>query len=184
MLIPLGILAAGAGGGPTSDYQLISTVFGTGSSSSITFSSIPSTFRHLEIRYVGKLASSAGRLYLRMNGVSSTSYRTHRIRATGSSIGTTDHGSATQIDFQHGFDSSSSNIFAGGVISIFDYSSTSKNTTARGFYGTTDPGQATTANLDSGVFFSTEAVNSLTISVSAAINITSDSRFSLYGIKE
>jgi hypothetical protein len=168
-----------------SSYQLISTVFGTGSSSSITFSSIPQTFTRLELRYSGRAPTASGtNLWLRMNGVSTASYGTQRIRATGTSIGTNGFGNSNQIFLEHGLDANGSSIFVGGVISIYDYSNTSKNTTSRALYGSTDSSVSTTACLVSGVFVSTAAVSSLSITTANGLNITSDSRFSLYGIKE
>ena len=37
-----------------SSFESIATVSGTGSSGTITFSSIPATYKHLQIRYIGK----------------------------------------------------------------------------------------------------------------------------------
>jgi hypothetical protein len=185
MLIPLGILAAaGAGGGPTSDYQLISTVFGTGSSSVITFSSIPQTFINLELRYSGRAPIASGtNIFLRMNGITSSSYGFQRLRVTSGSVGTSGSGNTANIFLENALDANASGVFCGGVISIFDYSNTSKNTTTRALYGSTDNTVSSTACLVSGVFVNTAAVSSLSITTANGLNFTSDSRFSLYGIK-
>ena len=181
MLIPLGILAA-SGAGFVDAYEHIATAFGTGSSATITFSDIPQDYKHLQIRYMGRPASSGGRLYLRMNGVSSASnYRSHALFASSTTNSSVDYTTSTAIDFQRGFDITTANAFIGGIIDLLDYTSTSKNTTIRALYG--GVGNANAIHLQSGVFRNTAAVTSLTMTNNAAINITSTSRFSLYGIR-
>jgi hypothetical protein len=181
MLIPLGFLA-GSGGGVDSDYELIATAFGTGASATITFADIPQDYKHLQIRYMGRVASSGARLYLRMNGVSSSgNYRSHALFGAGTSNGSVDYTVSTAIDFQKGFDITTTDAFIGGIIDLLDYTSTSKNTTIRALYGS--QGNSNGLYLQSGVFLDTAAVTSLTITNNVAINITATSRFSLYGIK-
>jgi hypothetical protein len=181
MLIPLGFLA-GSGGGVDSDYELIATAFGTGASATITFADIPQDYKHLQIRYMGRVASSGARLYLRMNGVSSSgNYKGHALFGSSTTVSSVNYAVSTAIDFQSGFDITTTNAFIGGVIDLLDYTSTSKNTTIRALYG--GVGNVNAIHLQSGVFLNTAAVTSLTITNNAAINITATSRFSLYGIK-
>jgi hypothetical protein len=181
MLIPLGFLAA-SGAGVVDAYEHIATAFGTGSSATITFADIPQDYKHLQIRYMGRVASSGARLYLRMNGVSSSgNYRSHALFASSTTNSSVNYTLSTAIDFQRGFDITTSAAFIGGIIEVLDYTSTSKNTTVRGLYG--GVGNVNAVHLQSGVFLNTAAVTSLTITNNAAINITSTSRFSLYGIK-
>jgi hypothetical protein len=183
-LSALGIFSAAGAGGlvAAGDYELIATAFGTGSSDTITFSDIPQDYKHLQIRYMGRLASSGARLYLRMNGVSTSgNYRSHALFGTGTSVSSVDYTLGTAIDFQRGFDITTTNAFIGGIIDVLDYTSTSKNTTVRSLYG--GLGNVNGVHLQSGVFLNTAAVTSLTITNNAAINITATSRFSLYGIR-
>jgi hypothetical protein len=182
---PLGILsAAGADVGPVfaSDYELISTAFGTGSSGVITFSSIPATYKHLQIRYTAKNSSSATQMNITMNGITTNSYIRHSLFGNGSSV-TSNASSTSQPAIQLVESmavSTTANQVAAGVIDILDYLSTSKNTTIRALYGST--GDANRMYLSSGALFDTAAITSVTLTASAN-NYTTSSRFSLYGIK-
>jgi hypothetical protein len=181
---PLGILsAAGAGGVPfESDYELISTAFGTGSSGVIDFTSIPATYKHLQIRYTAKNSSSATQMNITMNGVTSGVYMRHSLLGNGSAVSSTASStSQTAIQLVESMASSTTaSAVAAGVIDILDYSSTSKNTTIRALYGMAD--NINRIYLSSGLYNETTAVSSLTLTASAN-NFAALSRFSLYGIK-
>jgi len=51
MHIPLGILAA-SGGGAAGAFESIATVTATGSQTSLTFTSIPNTYQHLQLMFL------------------------------------------------------------------------------------------------------------------------------------
>jgi hypothetical protein len=181
MLIPLGILAA-SGAGVDSDYELIATTFGTGSSGTITFSSIPQTYKHLQIRSVQKSTASNNRLVrMRFNGVSSASYSTHFIQGSGSSIGSFNITSGTFVELFYSAFASAANSFGAGIVDVLDYSSTTKNTTVRVLSGQTQP-DADNVRFTSGLFINTAAVTSVSFEA-AADSFNSLTRFSLYGIK-
>jgi len=79
-----GAAAAGA-------FESIASASGTGSSGTITFSSIPSTYQHLQIRGTAD-SSGAGTqqdLFITLNGVTSASYTWHQVRATGVGVSPT-----------------------------------------------------------------------------------------------
>jgi hypothetical protein len=181
---PLGVLSAAAQVGPVpiiSDYELISTAFGTGSSGVITFSSIPQTYKHLQIRYTAKNTSTASTMLVRFNGDTTSNYGSHSLRSDGSAMSFTSSITATSISLFDGMSQSTTgNSFSGGIIDIIDYTSASKNKTLKSIYGS----QITPSSLgiNSGFLNNTSALTSLTITASSA-NFTSDSRFSLYGIK-
>jgi hypothetical protein len=190
-LSALGIFsAAGAGGGVSlSDYELISTqVLGT-ATPSVTFSSLgdySSTYKHLQIRFTGRTATSqyAQEFTLRFNGVSSSSYSWHFLRGDGSSVASTG-GSTQNAMFVGQFSSalSATNNYGSGVVDILDAYSTTKNKTVRGLSGIVDSG-LTRMTFYSGLFQSTNATSSLTIySQNFSDNINAGSRFSLYGLK-
>jgi hypothetical protein len=181
MLIPLGFLAS-SGGGFETDYELISTAFGTGSSGVIDFTSIPATYKHLQIRYTTKNSSSSTQMNITMNGVTSGVYMRHSLLGTGSAVSSTASlTSQTAIQlFQSMASSTTASAVAAGVIDILDYSSTSKNTTIRALYGMAD--NINRIYLSSGLYNQTTAVSSLTLTASVN-NFAALSRFSLYGIK-
>ena len=188
MLIPFGVFsAAGAGGGAAAgSYELISTAYGTGASNTITFSSIPSTYKHLQIRWVARTtnAANATEIRYRLNGDSGSNYWSHALVGNGSTV-TSTSSTALSAHMSQTFNvsaSSTADSFGAGIIDLLDYASTTKNKTVKTFAG-----YATTANdvrLSSGVWNSTAAVNSFTLTnASSTSYFTTTSRFSLYGIK-
>jgi hypothetical protein len=183
MLIPFGVLsAAGAGGEPLiPDYELIATANGTGSSGTITFSSIPTDYKHLQIRYTSKNTGSSEDLYLRFNGITTTSYATHQLQGRSTTIESSANTGLTFIFLERAAATSTlANSFGAGVIDILDYTSTSKNTTLRALFGKNDNNN--NVQLRSGLFINTAAINSISI-LTSANNHTTTSRFSLYGLK-
>jgi hypothetical protein len=164
-------------------YELISTAYGTGSSGTITFSSIPSTYKHLQIRYAA--ATTAGgdpTLYMRVNGDTGNSYAYHRLFATGASVLSNKGTIISYMDFDMNLaDPTYTDVYAPAVIDILDYASTSKNKTVRAFTGLNRSGYTRVA-LSSGAFFNTAAVTSVSLFSFSAM-LTTGSRFSLYGIK-
>jgi len=190
--IPLGFWAtAGASAAVAGSYELISTAYGTGSSDTITFSSIPQTYKHLQFRCVVKTtASAAARSWgIRLNNQSGVSYRSHFLRGYGS-VQTADAGGGNddRIRFDDGIIGSTTgytNIYTGSIIDILDYSSTLKNSTTRNFGGfSVSSTEANRVFLASGMIDGTGAVSTVSfIPQGAGDNITSASRISLYGIK-
>lgn len=184
-LSPLGIFSA-AGSSLPPAFELIATGFGTGSNSAITFSSIPQTYKHLQIRYTGKHASSTRNLELRMNNVSGNFYFRKSMLGNGTAISSTNSGTAAtgSILLTDGLMSSSpSGAAAVGIIDIFDYQDTSKNTTIRANYGQVDTtNNVCRVNLTSGFWNNTAAATAISLQVPAG-QFESNTRFSLYGIK-
>jgi hypothetical protein len=181
MLIPLGILAA-SGAGVASDYELIATAFGTGSSGTITFSSIPATYKHLQVRYTAKNTLSNSFMLMRFNGITTNgAYRYHRLRGSGTVVSSSESGSTNAIEMDASMASSTTTgAVSAGVIDILDYASSSKNTTIRALYGQAGP--ANTIYLASGALFNTAAITSLSL-ITGANSFATTTRFSLYGIK-
>jgi hypothetical protein len=181
MLIPLGILAAsGAGGGGS--YESIASATGTGSSGVITFSSIPSTYKHLQIRMIARdnTAATHNLVYINFNGDTGNNYSFHFLRGNGSAASASGAASAAAINYG-GVASGTAATIAPTITDIIDYASTSKYKTTRSITGFDDN---TNGNvwLCSGLWQSTSAVNSLTLTNPSA-NFTTTSIFALYGIK-
>ena len=187
MLIPFGVFsAAGSGGGAAAGaYELIESQILTGTSGSITFSSIPSTYKHLEIRAVTRTnrANTKEDFGMRLNSDSATNYSWHYLDGGGASVASS--GGATQNVMYVGFGTPAStetaNIFGASITSILDYASTAKYKTIRTLYGT--KGGTPDIALISGNWRSTAAVTSVTLLPMQTGSFVSGSRFSLYGIK-
>ena len=186
MLIPFGILsAAGVQLAPTGSYDLISTTILGTSAASVTFSNLgdySSTYKHLQIRSVGKTTLSgdgAENLVLRFNGDTGSNYARHFLQAQSS---TATSGNAVSTSYVSGGILPTNAIAAFGVnvCDVLDAYSTTKNKTTRTFYGS--PSALSFVGLGSGVWLNTASITSITLSSSGG-NLNTGSRFSLYGIK-
>ncbi len=181
---------------PGGDYESIATVtVGSGGTASVTFSSIPSTYKHLQIRFFGKADTSsnyAQNAWLRFNGDTGTNYARHNLIGYSGGVSSASAGSDTSQTFMllaGGFSSGNWNSSTGGagVIDILDYADTNKNKTVRALNGSESNDSSTLISLvalSSGLWMSTAAVSSITILV--ANNtwlITENSKFALYGMK-
>lgn len=184
MLIPLGILAtAGAGGGGA--YEWIATAAGDGTTTStLTLSSIPSDYKHLQVRYFSRSTANTGTFSMRINGVTTSSYARHELIGSASTTSSTNSSSQTSIQYLLGTAGSGApgQSYRGGVIDIVDYTSTSKNKTVRALYGGADNTQTTKVALLSGLFLDTTAITSLSFIVGSGF-FEGDTRFALYGMR-
>lgn len=174
---------AAAGGG---SFESIATASGTGSSATITLSSIPSTYQHLQIRILGRstAAQTNTDLYIRYNS-STSGYANHGIQADGSIADTkTDINGAEMIIYRSlTGDSAAAGIMGAALIDIDDYASTTKNKTLRCLSGQTRPADAQgTLFVQGGFLNNTAAISSLTFTLGVG-NWNTASRISLYGIK-
>ena len=177
----LGIWAsAQQGANQPGDYESIATVtVGAGGSSSITFSSIPSTYQHLQMRGIFR-PTTASWVIANFNGDTSANYSMHDLRGDSSSASA---GSAIEpyVYFILGA-TTASNTFAAGVIDILDYANTNKFKTLRSLSGI-DTNGGGNIDLTSGNWRSTNAITSITLSLNAGGSIPQYSSFALYGIK-
>ena len=169
---------------PSGAYDSIATTTLGSSQTTVTFSSIPSTYTHLQIRMLTK-SGHAGIEdgYVRLNSDTGSNYSWHIMTGNGSSTAAY---SGTSAGFMRGFrqvgNSSSANVFSGTVIDILDYANTSKNKTIRGLSGYDNNG-AGDMSLYSGNWMSTTAVNTITLTTETGSNFLQYSSFALYGIK-
>lgn len=172
-LFPLGLISQG-GGAAGNALELISTAYGTGSSGTITFSSIPAGYKHLQLRYVA-LSGQANWCYILLNGDSGANYASHYLQGNGSSVSS---GSLAPSQSNMGFMALAGNSTPGmGIIDFLDVSSSTKNKTVRSLHAfPTNP-----VALSSGVWLSTSAVTSVTL-VHPSSTYSTASRFSLYGV--
>lgn len=183
--ILLGILNSQVTASAAGAYDLLQTTVLTSSASSVTFSSIPSDYKHLQIRAVirgNDVNYGAAYLRIRTNGDTSSSYAFHSLYGDGSSV--TSNGFSSQsylMNFIYPEDGATANMFSPIVLDVLDYASTNKNTTFKMFAGGQVSGNERSA-LYSGLWNNTSAVNSL-LFYPAGGSFKTGSRFSLYGIK-
>jgi hypothetical protein len=178
------LLESGAGGGGGS-YESIATVTATGVEASLTFSSIPSTYKHLQMRFRAQdtnVGTSQDALKIRLNSDSGTNYTEHILRGSGSSAVASGVTGRNELRMDAAITQLGSvNIFGVGVMDLIDYASTTKYKTMRGFSGQ-DRNGAGSVNLSSGLWLNTAAVTSIQVLPESAL-FASGSVFSLYGIK-
>lgn len=159
------------------DYQSISTVTVGGTSvSSVTFSSIPATFQHLQIRmYLNSAATNDVGMYF--NGDNNSAW--HFLKGDGASA--TAGASTYQAGSGYTTVNGTSTSPGGAITDIIDYANQNKFKTVRtlGGYDANGSGQIA---LRSMYWASTAAITSVTI-VAATSNFTQYSSLALYGIK-
>ena len=174
----ISLLAGNAAYIPNS-YESIATVTVGSAVSSITFSSIPSTYTHLQIRFIAKVATGSGNYFLQFNSDTASNYNSHLLYGSGSSALALADSSWAGINLVSG----SSTQFSGGVVDILDYTNTNKNKTVRTLGGF-DANGSGFVNFYCGLWRNTAAVTSITIrELINGSNLTQYSSFALYGIK-
>jgi hypothetical protein len=180
-MIPLGVLAAQAPG-EVAAYELIATQTLTAAVSSITFSTIPQDYKHLQLRIIlrGSAATSFGWQWLQISLNGTNLNRYHEVRAMDGSFSAAN--GPNSFTFPITGNNQGANIFGSGIIDITDYSSTSKNTTIRSIGGQTDATRRVIV-LSGGLQTSTSAVTSIGFTPQNGGNFIANSRISLYGIK-
>ena len=186
-LIPFGFWAA-SGGGAAGAFDLLETTTLTSTASSVTFSGLGaySDYKHLQVRMVGR-TDRANQMdsgtFIRLNGVSSSSYAYHHLYGDGSGPYSSSASSQTSMVMPTmAAANSGTSVYGLAIIDILDYAATTKNTTIRILNGTSTTSQRTIA-LTSGLFNSTAAITSVSAHPQSGNNWVSGSRFSLYGVK-
>ena len=169
------------------DYESIATTtVGSGGSSTVTFSSIPSTFKHLQIRAIARDASATNdvtSIKLVINSDTSSTYTRHILYADGSSVSSA-YNATTGFCYaggvvQGGF---TANVFAANVMDILDYANTNKYKTLRNLSGADGNGSGQ-MTLVSNLWQSSSAITTLSFTSFSGSNFAQYSQFALYGIK-
>lgn len=180
-----GIIASSGGAAAGGSYESIATVtVGAGGSSSISFTSIPSTYQHLQIRMISQQNASLndyGNINLTVNSDSGSNYAYHMLYGYGTGVGAENFTSRTLAKLPVSYLTSGS-IFSATVCDILDYANTNKYKTIRTLGGNDANGSANFIAMYSGLWMSTSAITSLTLAGHNG-NFTQYSSFALYGIK-
>jgi hypothetical protein len=168
------------------DYESIATVtVGAGGVSSVSFSSIPSTYQHLQVRFIARSTSAgtADPAVVRLNGISSSTYSIHYLWGDGSSANAA---ATTSYSYTYGgylpASGATASVFGASVWDLLDYSNTNKYKTIRSLNGV-DTNGAGNARFTSGLVQTTDAISSITFTTDNAANFAQYSSFALYGIK-
>lgn len=175
---------------PPSSYESIATASGSGTT--FTLSSIPSTYKSIQIRCLVKTnftaAADVTGLRIRFNGDTGTNYAYHSLLGNGAAASSENATSTNEINIPICVGSAASvgsSTFGAAIIDIVDYASTTKYKTLRSFAGA----NANLANtqykvaLQSGLWMSTSALTSITFTNDNADSFVAGTTFALYGIK-
>lgn len=158
----------------------------TTTTATISFSSIPQTYQHLQIRFIAKdttTTSVSDHLYLTMNGLTTSTYYNHTLYGDNTTIGSTSFLTQPNLIIRNSVFRSNAtyaNMFGVGIIDIHDYKSTSKHKTIRAFSGRDGNGDGTVA-LSSGVYPSTSAITTIALAPGSGSFVAGTS-IALYGI--
>jgi hypothetical protein len=172
-----------------SNFFSIATVTGTGNPSALTFSSIPSGYKSLQIRGIARDNTgggvTSGILKITFNGDNGSNYSYHRIFGAGLGTIVTDAtASSTFIQLAGTVGSAvTANAYGVSIVDIIDYTSTTKYKTSKvisggNFNGGTSSGD--NVGMSSGLWSSTSAITSVTITTPNTF--TSNTTFTLYGV--
>ena len=180
-----GIIASQISGhlaSPTSYESIATYTVGSGGQSSITFSSIPSTYKHLQLRYISRNTSAAYYIRMELNSDSGSNYANHYLIGNASSASATSGTAQSYMDIPRSAGAYSSSILNAGVVDLLDYQNTNKYKTMRGLGGYDTNGNGQVVDFISGLWMSTAAINRIYL-FSYLGNFAEYSKFALYGIK-
>jgi hypothetical protein len=170
----------------TNSYESIATVtVGSGGSSTITFSSIPATYTHLQLRALTRSNNGAvqnNSIGIRLNSDTGNNYNSHFIGGTGSSVTVGAYGTDSYMYLPTGGGgNASASVFGVAIIDILDYSNSNKYKTVRSLSGVDNNGDGH-LRFASGLWMNTNAVTTILIDGRGDI-FQQYSSFALYGIK-
>lgn len=186
----LGIWASQISGhlwAPAGAYDALATVtVPSGGAASITFSGIPTGYKHLQIRGIAKLADAgSGDLYhqIRYNEDSGSNYSWHMMYGIGSGPMYGTGGASTTSMTPYGLPIAGNNgAFGGFIMDVLDYASVTKNKTMRMFTGWDGNGNGDLLEASGAWYNSSTAINSISFTSPAGV-YQQYSQFALYGVR-
>jgi hypothetical protein len=164
-------------------FESIATTTLGSSTSTVTFSSIPTGYKHLQIRMINRgTGTSAFTILVRVNGDTGSNYAHHFLEGDGASAVAGGSASQTYITFYaQPKSNATANVFGAYIIDVLDYANTNKNKTFR-HLGGFDANGSGYVDLDSGLWMSNSAITSIEFTTGAT-SFAQYSHFALYGIK-
>jgi trimeric autotransporter adhesin len=154
----------------------LATITSTGGETSLTFSSIPTTYTHLCIRGIGKVSSGTS-IAVTFNADNGSNYNSAAVynKAYTSTVAT------TNMQLLYGVSNNISNVVGIMLLDIYDYASTTKAKTIKAYDGLVYSGSYNSEWLRSGSWMSNTAINSITLTFTGTL--AANTSYALYGIK-
>lgn len=166
----------------------IGVVVLSATASSVTFSSIPQTYTHLQLRAFTKNGTSSGvetSMLFQFNSDATYTnyYGRHLLYGDGASAAAAANNTSSWVGAFSGVTAqqATTSVFSSNIIDILDYTNTNKNKTVR-VLGGTDYNGSGTVIFGSGLWLNTAAITSIKV-VPFANDFATYSSFALYGIK-
>ena len=179
----LGIIASGIQNSiaNANSYESIATTTLTTTASSITFSSIPTTYQHLQIR-LSAASSTSQDIFFQLNGDTGSNYTKHFMYGTGASAAAGSTVPSTSGSLGYISANTDTNIFGTAVFDLLDYANTNKYKTSRSLTGYDNNGAGLLV-LYSSLWQNTAAVTSIALFPNSSGLFQQYTKAALYGIK-
>jgi len=169
----------------SSGMESIATYALTSSQATITFSSIPATFKHLQVRMLARtdVNGSTDNIQIYFNGDTSNAYSRHQFTSDfGSPASATADPDQPLFTGTIGGNTNNANVFGLAIIDVVDYSVSGKYKITKAFTGV-DYGTNGYMTQMAGSWNNTAVITSVSIAKQSGSNFVAGSRFALYGLK-
>jgi hypothetical protein len=183
-----GILASQISGhlfAPSGAYDSLATVTSP-AATSVTFSGIPTGYKHLQIRMIGRIdrAGEANDFFtIRYNLDTGSNYSWHALEGSGSAVyGESSSSTSLPRNGDIAATTAASGIFGVGVIDILDYTNTNKYKTTRTLTGR-DANGSGWVWFGSSLWMNTAAISTINILPTYGTGFQANTQFALYGVK-
>lgn len=163
--------------------SLATTYYSTGSGGDVTFSNVPTGYRHLQIRAFVRdtRADTTATWFLQFNADTGTNYSYHGMEQNGTSIGSVSSINTNSIQGITSAGQTGSSRFAAAVIDIFDANQTNKFKTVTYQSGFSNNGNVARLYTAAGTWRNTNAITSISFKPNTAF--AQYSHIALYGIE-
>jgi hypothetical protein len=168
-------------------YDALASVTLDANTASITFSGIPTGYKHLQIRGIGRTnratPADMDGLLIQFNGNTAANYSSHALRGDGSTASVASDVNYTGMEMYRLANLFvASTVMGAQIVDILDYANTSKYKTVRGLGGVDNNGSGQ-VSLNSGSWRDTAAVTSILLKPAVGTLFTAYTSFALYGVK-
>lgn len=164
----------------TNSYESIATVTVGSATPYVDFTSIVSTYKHLQLRMMGFTTNNFGAQF---NSDTSAVYTYHRIIGDGSNASASGASSTGRTLATFGAGNTTTSYPTVAIVDILDYTSTNKTKTLRTLAGHDNNGSGEVMLYSNLWTVTPAAIYSIRILIENGSNIGAGSHFALYGIK-
>ena len=161
----------------------LATVTLSSAQSSVAFVGIPQNYSYLELRWVAQdnRNTVGDNISVALNGDSTQSnYRSHRLLGYSGGVLAQDYGNSNGMGEISGGDTA--NVFGGSILTLVDYASPFKNKSFKTIGGIDNNTNGELA-MYSSFWMNTNPVTSMTLTPTNASTFSTNSTFSLYGVR-